>query len=181
MFCRRAYCREGKVSSRRVAPRLRHCPMPKLQHPGGANNDIKNVGTKLPSRLLSAHSNAKQSWNCPGPEPSAMSRMIFDNHILGRPPHPARGVYPEPLRCAQGRSQQKGERARHPLPQGQGGERLSRIDSSGQRSSALSRLSAFEASFNERTAAGAVAQALWLREGAKKSACPGKPLRTKEH
>jgi hypothetical protein len=34
------------------------------------------------------------------------------------PPHPARGVHPEPLRCAQGRSQRKGERARHPLPQG---------------------------------------------------------------
>src|SRR5262249_32646302 len=31
-------------------------------------------------------------------------------------PHPARGVYPEPLRSAQGRSQRKGERARHPLP-----------------------------------------------------------------
>ena len=37
--------------------------------------------------------------------------------IAWLPPHPARGVYPGPLRCAQGRSQRKGERARHPLPQ----------------------------------------------------------------
>ena len=37
--------------------------------------------------------------------------------VSAKPPHRARGVYPQPLRSAQGRSQRKGERARHPLPQ----------------------------------------------------------------
>ena len=46
---------------------------------------------------------------------SVVSRIILDNDGFCRPPHPARGVYPEPLRFAQGRSQRNGERARHPL------------------------------------------------------------------
>ena len=37
---------------------------------------------------------------------------------VGVTSHPARGVYPEPLRSAKGRSQRNGEWARHPFPKG---------------------------------------------------------------
>ena len=46
-----------------------------------------------------------------------VSRTISNNCDPRRPPRPACRVYPEPLRCAQGRLQRKGERARHRLLQ----------------------------------------------------------------
>ena len=52
-------------------------------------------------------------------KPVSCPAQFFTIMALRGPPHPARGVYPEPLRYAQGRSQRTGERARH-LPKGEG-------------------------------------------------------------
>src|SRR6516162_11239848 len=110
-----AYCLSTSLNLTVAAPRSPCAFGPSMRHL--SNNAY--VDQLWPDRRTKSEAGPTFAF------PSGVSRTILDNHSLCRPPHPAHGVYPGPLRCAQGRSQRKGERARHPLPQrGRGLSRL---------------------------------------------------------